>query len=308
MKHSSFNRIHPAVCHPHPQEGSARVVLLAAACLLLGGAGSAYWFYHGSRPETPPPVANPAARQLSEVTRAVLRRLEAPIEIRFYSSLDPASVSPSDRAFAGRSEALLSAYQQEGGGKVKLTTFNAGQSFNPDAASADGIKPFNLDKGSACFLGIVVAQDARKEVIPQISADWEPALETDVTRAIVRLIDAKPPGAPVAPAQTDPALLEEVKRAVPNFATLPLEEGEAVLHDAALKELKAAATDADAQAKEARQQFTDAQSAGSEPDMRAARQRLQKIQADQMEKFKEIGAKSQAQVEALRQLRKSAAK
>ena len=61
-------------------------------------------------------------------------------------------------------------------------------------AFADGLKSFNLDKGNACFLGIVVASGTQKELLPQLSPDWEQAVEPDLTRAIARLLDVPRPG------------------------------------------------------------------------------------------------------------------
>lgn len=306
MNQSSFNKGRTATWWAGGENGSAKAVALAGACFLLGAGIGAYCLYHGTKREAASQTGPQTVRELSDVTKSVLRRLNAPIEIRFYSQLDPASVPEAERAFAVRAEELLAAYQREGGSNVKVAFHESDKDFNADAAAADGIKPFNLDKGKACFLGIAVAQGSRKETLPQISAEWEAALEIDVTRAISRLIEANAERqVAAAPAQSDPTIIEAVKRAVPNFETLPLEEGEGILHDAALKELKLAVNEAEAQAKEARQRFTDAQNAGSEADMTAARQRLQQIQTEQMEKLKQISAKAQAQVEALRQLRKA---
>ena len=309
MKQSSFGSS-SASRRRGAEQGGARVVILAAASFLLG-AGGAYWVYHAGNSTGAAVAAPPSARELSELTRAVLRRLDTSVELRFYSQLDPAGTSEADRAFAARAEDLVSAYQREGGGKVKLTLCTSNQTFDANTAANDGIKPFNLDKGSACFLGIVVAQDTRKEVLPQLSPAWEPALEADVTRAIARLIDTRPQPQAIGvppPAKSDPATLAEVERVVPNFATIPPEEGEGILHAAALKDLKAAVQATEAQTQEARQQFTDSQNAGSEADMKAARQRLQQIQADQMEKLKQISAKADAQIDAFRQLRKATGK
>lgn len=215
----------------------------------------------------------------------------------------------SDRAFALRVESLLSAYLREGAGKVKLALHDSGSSFSPDSAAADGIKPYNLDKGDACFLGITIGQEGRRETLAQLSADWEPALETDVTRAISRLIDASPKAQmAAAPVKTDPAVVEEVKRAVPNLESLPLDEAVATLRDVALKDLKAAVTQSDAEVQKAREQFIAAQKAGSEADLEIARQRLHQLQASQMEILKRIAAKSQTQVDALRQLKKDDSK
>jgi hypothetical protein len=304
MNLSSFNPILVVTRGARREQGSARIVVLALACFLLGAAGSAYWFQHALKRQASAQTGAESSHGLSEATRSVLNRLTTPVEIRFYSQLDPSSVPDSDRAFAARVESLLAAYEQAGGGKIKVRLYNSEANFNANAASAEGIKPFNIDKGNACFLGLAVGQDGRKEVLSQLSSEWEPALEMDVTRAISRLLESSP-RAPAAPphTQSDPKVLEEVKQAVPNLESVSLEEATGILRAAALKELKVATEQADAQTKEARQQFIDAQNSGSQADLEAARQRLRQIQTAEFEKLKEISAKSQAQVEALRQLK-----
>ena len=123
-------------------------------------------------------AAHREAAALSDSTKAVLQRLNSPLEIRFYSLLDPASVPDSLPAFAGRVDQLLSAYEQEANGKLKVSPLNTQSPANANAALADGIKPFNLEKGDACFLGIAVASQARKESSPNSprsgSRPWNP--------------------------------------------------------------------------------------------------------------------------------------
>ena len=76
--------------------------------------------------------------------------------------LDPASVSDSVTAFARRVDELLSAYQQAAGDKIKVTRFTSESNLKPNAAPADGIHAFNLDKGEACFLGLARCLKATK--------------------------------------------------------------------------------------------------------------------------------------------------
>ena len=115
---------------------------------------------------------------MSAPTRAVLNRLDAPLEIRFYSVLDPASVSDSVTAFARRVDELLSAYQQAAGDKIKVTRFTSESNLNPNAAPADGIHAFNLDKGEACFLGLALVFKGHKESLPAPDAGVGTSLGT----------------------------------------------------------------------------------------------------------------------------------
>ncbi len=111
----------------------------------------------------------------------------------------------------------------------------------------------------------------------------------------------------VVPAATaDPATIEEVKRMIPNFDSVSLEEGTRILREAALKEFKAAANEMQTRLSEAQQRLGQAQSGGSAAEQQAAMKDLQQVQADQTEKLKQIAARSAAQIEALRQLKATA--
>ena len=282
-------------------------MLLVATVFLLGVAASGFWFYTISQ-GGPAGASNAAGSQpnirLSDATRAVLSRLDSPVEVRFYAVLDPTSVPDSMSAFAGRADQLLSAYQQEARGKIQVTRFNAQSNLDPNAASADGIHAFNLDKGDACYLGIALVFKGRKESLPRLSPEWEGALEPDVTRAIARLLDATQPVAiPVAVSQINTAAVQEVKALIPNLATVSVEEGKRILQDAALKDFTAAAKEMAAQVKEAEQRLGQVLQGGSEAEQQAARTHLQQVQKEQTEKLQEIAARSKAQLDAFQQIK-----
>ena len=111
---------------------------------------------------------------------------------------------------------------------------------------------------------------------------------------------------PVAVSQINTTAVQEVKAIIPDLAAVSLEEGRKVLQEAALKDFTAAATEMRAQSKEAEQRLMQAQQGGSEAEQQAARAHLQQVQAAQTAKLKEIAARSQAQVEALEQLKAAA--
>ena len=207
-------------------------------------------------------------------------------------------------AFASRVDQLLSAYQQAAGGKIKLTRFDTQSNLNPNAAPADGVQAFNLDKGEACYLGVVLVFKGRKETLPHLSPEWEQALEPDVTRALIRLVEAtRPAAAAVAPSAPNTNAVQEVKALIPNLGAVSVEEGTRILREAALKDFTAAAKEMEAQVKEAQQRLTQARSGGSDADPQAAMKHLQQVQAEQTEKLKQIAARSKTQIDALQQLK-----
>ena len=289
------------------EAGRAPMKVLGFIFVLLVLAAVAFWFYRsGSRSAA---VGNNEAEEqqlvaLSDSTRAVLQRLASPIEIRFYSILDPASVFDASRAYAGRVDKLLSAYEREGNGKVKVTRYRSLASFGANAPEADGVKVFNLDKGGACCLGIAVALGASKESLPQLAPEWEQALEADLTRAIVRLLDAtRPAPVPVAISQSNTSAVQAVKALFPNLAAVSVEEGTRLLRSSSLKELQEAIRQMDLKVKEAEQQLVDAQTGKSAAEQQAALKRLQEVHTERMQQLKEVAAKAQAQMQAFQRLK-----
>jgi hypothetical protein len=290
--------------------GGANATLLVLVALFLCLAAVGYWFFAASKRSqtaTKEASANPAASQLSEVTRTVLGRLDSPVEIRFYSILDPASVPASVSAFSGRVDQLLSTYQQEAGGKVKVTRFDSQANASQNVPGADGIQAFNLDKGEPCFLGLALVFKGRKESLARLSPDYEQALEADITRAIARLEGAaQPVAAPTAVSQVNTAAVQEVKALIPDLAAVSLDEGRRILQTAVLNDVNLVKKETDAQVKEAEQRYHQALAGASEADKQAARQQLEQVQAEQKQKLDELYTKSAAQIHAFEQLKAAA--
>jgi hypothetical protein len=287
------------------QAGSRTIILLLV--LLLGLAACGLWFYTSTRRGAAGAgvdTGGTPASLLSDSTKAVLDRLNSPLEIRFYALLDPGTVPGSLTAFADRIGQLLAGYQQEAGGKIKVTNFNAQSNPNAKAATADGITVFNLDKGEACYLGVTLVLNGRKETLPHLSPEWEQALEADVTRAIIRLLDgALPTTVPTAVSQINTAAVQEVRSLITDLAAVSVQQGKEILRDAALKDFTAAARKMQKQVKEAEQRLTQARNGGTDAEQQAAMKYLQQVQAEQTEKLKEIAARSKAQIDTFQQLK-----
>jgi len=297
------DRPRPAKC------ASARFIIPALVFFITGAAVSAVWFSPGGWHHAPRAEAdanNPAG--LTDATKAVLRHLDSPVEIRFYSLLDASSVPESVQAFAGRAEQLVAQYEQAAGDHVRVIRCDSLTNSSANAAQADGINAFNIEKGDACFLGIAVVCGGQRESLARLAPEWEQALEPDLTRAIVRAVtraaEAKPGAQPLA--RTDTAALEAVKRAIPNLDTVSLEEGTKTLRDAGLAQFKRAADEMAARVKEAQQRFLEAQGNQSEAAQQAATEQLRKIQAEGTDKLKQIAQDAHAQIAALQQLKKTA--
>ena len=286
------------------ERAGAKINVLVLA-LALTAAGGAWWYSRGARQQPVTKVLPPAdAVVLSESTLAVLQHLDSPVDIRFYSILDPADVPASLISYAGRVDQLLAGFQRQGNSKINVIRYNSLSDSAAQSASSDAIKPFNLEKGDACYLGLAVASSDRRESLSDLRPEWEQALEFDLSRAIERVARPTPQPKPGAEASNAAAAAtQEVLRAIPNLAAVSVEEGTQILRDAAMKQFKAAIDEMGVQVKEAEQQITRARQSGSESDQETAIKHLQQVQSGQAEKLKEIAASLEAQLAALRQLK-----
>jgi len=286
------------------ERANVRVIVLVLLVFLFGCAITILLLYRGDKSGFglgPAGVKSNSTRTLSESTLKVLTRINSPVEIRFYSLLDPTSIPDSLKTFSSRVDQLVTAYEQQTNSNIRVSRRTGASEADPAAASADGIKPFNLDKGDACYLGITVATGGQKESLPRLDPDWEPALESDLTRAIARVIETPTKAATAkVPGKLDPAITDEVRREIPNVETVPLEEGKRILREAALKEFGNAAKEMEVQIKNAQQRVKLAQSPAAKE---TAMKNLHQVQLEQAEKLKDIAAKSEAQIQTLQFLK-----
>ena len=278
------------------EHGGARTVVLATVFFLLGLLVIAFLF----RQPAQPIATNPERVELSPPSKALLAHLDQPVEIRFYSLLDPASESGL-RTFSDRVERFLAAYSQNSLGKV---TFTPQTNVNANAALAEGIKGFNLDKGEGCYLGIAFYCAGKNEVLPQLSPDWEPALEADVSRAIQRVSDtASRPKLSANSVKEDRALIEQIQGEVPNLASLSLEEAIRAVRENSVKAFTETVSKMNELVQEATADYVKAQKQGSTADQQEALKKLQAVQATETEMLKQVAAESQLRIEAVKKLK-----
>ncbi len=277
-----------------------RGLVLGLAFFGAGIALSAWWF---SRTASPAPESR-GPPPLSDATKAVLQRLRAPVELRFYSLLDPGSVASSGCNFSKRVDQLLLQYEQEAGGKIKVARVNTISAVADKAAEADGIKAFNIDKGNACFLGIAVVRGEQKASLSSLTPEWEAALESDLSRAIAG-VDAVGSQGQVA-VKADAASLAAVKQTITNLDAVSVEDGSRLLRVAALAQFQKTAQEMQAKVKQAEERFLQGQENQSKAEQDAALKDLRQLQKEQIKKLQEIALESKAQQEALRQLKGAA--
>jgi hypothetical protein len=291
MKRSASNTT-PAQRRNQAQVRISYVV--AVAILAVAGFGAVRYF---RQPKPPAVISQDSGPTLSPGTDSVLKALKSPIEIRFYSLLDPASTPESTRAFSERVKQLLAKYERDGKGNIRVVSISEMTDANAKAAAADGIRSFNREKGEASYLGIAAVRDGQSEALAELSPDWESALESDLSRVVGRVNDMVPPNA--TPANVSGNELATAQKAIasnPALASATPEQATQMLRDQALADFKAAVIDMQNQTKAAEQRL--AQGAASEAEIAGE---IQKIQADQTAKMQEITARLHNQIAALAQ-------
>ena len=126
---------------------------------------------------------------LSQGTRAILKKLDTPIKIRFYcSQAEPSSETVFLRTYAKHVEDLLAEYKQVAGGKLTIEKYDPQpDSDAEDSARLDGVEGQMLRNGEKFFLGLAVVQLDAKESIAFLDPNRERLLEYDLSRAITRV-------------------------------------------------------------------------------------------------------------------------
>ncbi|HEY1490886.1 MAG TPA: Gldg family protein [Verrucomicrobiae bacterium] len=282
-----------------PQASCGRPLVLAMWAFVLGAALAAAWFHkHHAVSES---------GGLSASTKNLLAQLQSPVTIRYYSLLPSSSADESLQAFGGRVAQLLGAVQAAGGDKIQLSSVTEPAETNITAATADGIQPFNLDKGDACFLGIVVSSDKKTESLARLQPEWEPALEADLARAILRVAGTIAPAKPAPKvAKPSPETIATINRLIPDVNAVTTEQAGQIFNAEYLKRVGEVGAEMEAQVNAAAQQVVQAQNGGSAADLEAAQKKLAQAQLTQGEKLKDLAAQLQIQQAVFQQMKAGA--
>jgi hypothetical protein len=281
---------------PGPKPPFQSIVLTFLA-FTLGIALTGIWF-HYHHPRSP-------GDKLSDSTKNLLGHLAAPVTIRYYTLLPAGSADATLQAFAGRVTQLVNAMQAASGGKLQLVNFDTVAETNSAAATADGVQPFNLDKGDACYLGLAVVSGKSTESFARLSPEWEPALEFDLARAIERVAATAAPAQPApAVAKPSPEIVATINRLIPDVNAVSVEQADQIFHAEFLKRFGEVAAEGETQIKAAQQKVVDAQAGGSPAEVEAARKNLTEVELAQGEKLKTVAAELQVQLAVFERMKR----
>src|SRR5436190_14221881 len=136
------------------------------------------------------------AYTLSPGTKAILRKLDTPVKVRFYCTQAENSTPDTVylKGYAKRVEDLLAEYKQAGHGKLIIEKYDPQpDSDAEDSARLDGIEGQTLRNGDRFYMGLAISLLDEKQAIPFLDPNRERLLEYDLSRAISRVITPEKP-------------------------------------------------------------------------------------------------------------------
>ena len=131
------------------------------------------------------------AYTLSAGTKAVLKKLDTPVIIRFYctqgQTASPQTVYLKD--YARQVEDLLHEYKQVAGKNLLIQKYDPEPDTDAeDSARLDGLEAQPLPGNEHFYLGLAVSLADERVAIPFLAPNREKLLEYDLTRAITRVL------------------------------------------------------------------------------------------------------------------------
>src|SRR5438876_2097297 len=137
------------------------------------------------------------AYTLSEGTKAILKKIDTPVKIRFYCTRAE-NATPETvflRNYAQQVADLLDEFKQYAGGKLTIQKFNpTPDSDAEDSAKLDGIEGQAVSvEGEPFYLGLALSAVDETVALPFLSPSRERMLEYDVARAISQAITPQKP-------------------------------------------------------------------------------------------------------------------
>jgi ABC-type uncharacterized transport system involved in gliding motility auxiliary subunit len=126
---------------------------------------------------------------LSAGTKAILKKLDTPVQIRFYASQGK-DMPPEFKTYAARVEDILNEYRKYGGKNIQIKKYDPQpDSDAEESASLDGVEGQPLTGGDKLYLGLAVSMVDQKVAIPFLDPRRERLLEYDISRAIANVMN-----------------------------------------------------------------------------------------------------------------------
>ncbi|HEY0549004.1 MAG TPA: GldG family protein, partial [Verrucomicrobiae bacterium] len=132
---------------------------------------------------------------LSPGTKAILKKLDSPVDVRFYFSQSESRVPSQIRTYANEVEDLLEEFRQASNGKIRIRKIDPKPDSNAEEeAQADGIEPQQTGplSGDQFYFGLAVSLDPEKAALP-LDPSRERLLEYDLARTLGQVISTNKP-------------------------------------------------------------------------------------------------------------------
>ena len=148
----------------------------------------------GSRAKARIDLTAEKAYTLSEGTKAILNKLDTPVEIHYYFSRSENAMPVALKTYAQQVEDLLDEYKQVAKNKIVIKKYNpTPDSDAEDAANLDGVEGRMLPSGEKIYLGIAVVMLDKTSTVPFLTPDRDRLLEYDISRAITQVTQSEKP-------------------------------------------------------------------------------------------------------------------
>jgi ABC-type uncharacterized transport system involved in gliding motility auxiliary subunit len=136
------------------------------------------------------------AYTLSDGTKAILKKLDTPVKVRFYCTQSE-SATPETvylKSYARKVEDLLQEYKQIAGKNLVIEKYDPQpDSDAEDSARLDGLEGQPLPGVERFYLGLAVSLADERVALPFLEPNRERQLEYDITRAIARVFTPEKP-------------------------------------------------------------------------------------------------------------------
>lgn len=131
---------------------------------------------------------------LSAGTKAILKKLDSPVEVRFYFSRSDKNLPSWVPNFARNVEDLLAEFEQNAGGHLVLKKFDPQpDSDAEELALNDDVERQATETGEGFFLGLAISLDPQRVALPALTPAREKLLEYDLARALARVLSTNKP-------------------------------------------------------------------------------------------------------------------
>ncbi len=149
----------------------------------------------GGRAKVRMDLTQDKAYTLSEGTRAILAKLDTPVQMRFYCSRGDNTMPVQLKNYAQSVEDLLGEFRLASKGQIEIQKLDPTPTSDAeDSAKLDGVEGQQLDRGGeALYFGLSVTMLDQKEVIPFFDPRREKLTEYDIARAVTRVITPTKP-------------------------------------------------------------------------------------------------------------------